>query len=554
MYDLSLSIAAAVCLAGIAARLLGLRRHRLADDGDGRTADPAAVRGGRGLLAWILGDGLLQARTWKTDRFGWWMHTALAWGFVLLLLTHALEDVVVAPLVPDYAPTRNPFRFLRNLFAAMVLAGVALAAGRRLLSRGYRRVSRAGDWLVLALIATAVATGVLVEGAQMVSEPVFDEMVADYLGSEEDADLEAIRAHWADAFGMVFGEGRTAADPEVRAAGEALHRETCATCHSPPQSAFLSYPVSRALAGAADGLNRRRADIALLRIHYLSCFLLLAAAPFTKLFHLLGTPVTLLARRRRQGAEDTPPAPRSLPALALSGCTRCGVCSRHCSVLPSWRVLGLPEILPSEKLAAIGRGALMEPAGGPGLRDLAEGNAVCTRCGRCSDRCPSGIDLQALWQAVGAAGAGCLEGPALAARRSAAEWADRLAAAPPPPEPAPGPLPRYPFLENPRTQLFHCVQCTTCTSVCPVVAAAGDSGLDLDATPQQIMNLVRLGLVDLALGSRMVWDCLTCYQCQENCPQGIAVTDILYELRNEAWGRLGAEDRRQPGGAAEEAS
>jgi heterodisulfide reductase subunit C len=98
------------------------------------------------------------------------------------------------------------------------------------------------------------------------------------------------------------------------------------------------------------------------------------------------------------------------------------------------------------------------------------------------------------------------------------------------------------------------VQCTTCTSVCPVVAAAGDSGLDLDATPQQIMNLVRLGLVDLALGSRMVWDCLTCYQCQENCPQGIAVTDILYELRNEAWGRLGAADRRQPRGAVEEAS
>jgi heterodisulfide reductase subunit C len=52
------------------------------------------------------------------------------------------------------------------------------------------------------------------------------------------------------------------------------------------------------------------------------------------------------------------------------------------------------------------------------------------------------------------------------------------------------------------------------------------------------MNLLRLGLADLALGSRMVWDCATCYPCQEHCPAGIRVTEVLYELRNRGYERL----------------
>ena len=38
----------------------------------------------------------------------------------------------------------------------------------------------------------------------------------------------------------------------------------------------------------------------------------------------------------------------------------------------------------------------------------------------------------------------------------------------------------------------------------------------------------------MAGGARMIWDCLTCYQCQEHCPQNVAVTDLLYQLKNIA--------------------
>jgi len=51
-------------------------------------------------------------------------------------------------------------------------------------------------------------------------------------------------------------------------------------------------------------------------------------------------------------------------------------------------------------------------------------------------------------------------------------------------------------------------------------------------TPQQIMNLLRLGKKQTAAGTRMVWNCLTCYMCQEHCPSEIKVADIIIELRN----------------------
>jgi heterodisulfide reductase subunit C len=50
--------------------------------------------------------------------------------------------------------------------------------------------------------------------------------------------------------------------------------------------------------------------------------------------------------------------------------------------------------------------------------------------------------------------------------------------------------------------------------------------------PHQIMNCLGLGLLTMASGPKMLWDCLTCYQCQEHCPQNVKVTDVLYSLKN----------------------
>ena len=71
-----------------------------------------------------------------------------------------------------------------------------------------------------------------------------------------------------------------------------------------------------------------------------------------------------------------------------------------------------------------------------------------------------------------------------------------------------------------------------------MVANYDNPAENLDLAPHQIMHSLGLGLRDLALDSRMLWDCLTCYQCQENCPQGVQVTDVIYELKQLAYTRL----------------
>ena len=87
-----------------------------------------------------------------------------------------------------------------------------------------------------------------------------------------------------------------------------------------------------------------------------------------------------------------------------------------------------------------------------------------------------------------------------------------------------------------------CFECQTCTNVCPVVSNYPNPKEKLNLLPHQIMHSLGLGLRDQALGAGMVWDCLTCYLCQEACPQGVRVTDIFWELKNRAAGAArGAE-------------
>jgi heterodisulfide reductase subunit C len=70
--------------------------------------------------------------------------------------------------------------------------------------------------------------------------------------------------------------------------------------------------------------------------------------------------------------------------------------------------------------------------------------------------------------------------------------------------------------------------------VCPVVGNYDNPEQTLGLLPHQIMCSLGLGLIEMASGAGMIWDCLTCYKCQENCPQQVEVCDILYRLKNVA--------------------
>ena len=69
------------------------------------------------VLKALLLDVLLQARVFKEDFLRWLAHMLIFYGFMLLLMMHALDSEITELLFTDYYPTVNPFFLLRDLSA-----------------------------------------------------------------------------------------------------------------------------------------------------------------------------------------------------------------------------------------------------------------------------------------------------------------------------------------------------------------------------------------------------------------------------------------------------
>lgn len=497
----------------------------------------------------LIFDVILQTRIIRTDFLRWLMHFLIFSGVTLLLVMHAMEHLVSEKLFSEYYSTIDPFQYLRNVFGAMVITGVAIAIYRRIRHRGPMLTTGHADRIAIMLIAVIIATGYLVESAKIMSERAFNRMLKDYSAASEPGDEDALMAYWSQEYGSVFSGMKVAASPELLARGKELNEQSCASCHSPTKTAFISYPLAKAMRPAAVFLDAVRIDTILYYIHVLACFLCLAYLPFGKLFHLITDPLSIVingmsdARRVKGGSA----MPRR--ALELDACTACGTCSRHCSVAPVFRMMNNRAILPMDKLKAVRRFASGKVPGSDELGMIAEGAFICTSCYRCTEVCPAGINLQDQWDASKE----LLEEQGFPVphqwikRRSASEWSDLACDRDGPGADGDTSRERYYNLTEDSEVFAHCIQCQTCTNVCPVVASRTGQESAVDITPQKIMNLLRLGLDDLAMGSRMVWDCATCYQCQENCPQEIKVTEIIYELKNRAYARYKDIDREGTG-------
>ncbi len=544
-------VSLAVCLAGISYRVFTWFHDRVIHSNAGAAA--TLKRMGRGFIGFfriptggqlpglvriLVGQVLFQVHILKQNPLRWVMHLFICYGFLYLLIFHALDDLVTRTLFSGYEPTLHPFRFLRNLFGLILAAGLGIAVYRRSSVRSLREITGKGDWAALAILGVIVFSGFFLESTRILLPRMFDDMVRAY-ASDDPAEIAGLRAYWAKDFGVAFsGAPTSSVNPNRLDLGRMVHDDSCAFCHDRPDTAVAAWPISRMLQPMAGILNQIQADQILWQIHVLACFTGLALLPFTKFFHILATPVYRLVRAGRGEAADekADAAAETCRILGLDACTHCGVCSRYCSVEPVYRIVGNPDILPSEKLRSLQFTAKKKNPPPGRMMGLAEGSFACTACGRCTDLCPSGIDLQELWTVSRAdlIQTGYLDPYGWARTRSAAEWGSLLEH---PSPAAPGASGHLGLTDRVET-FWACVQCTTCTSVCPVVGASDDPESDLDMTPQQIMNLMRLQMKELALGARMVWNCVTCYQCQEHCPQGVRVADVLYELRNLAGERM----------------
>jgi quinone-modifying oxidoreductase, subunit QmoC len=76
-------------------------------------------------------------------------------------------------------------------------------------------------------------------------------------------------------------------------------------------------------------------------------------------------------------------------------------------------------------------------------------------------------------------------------------------------------------------QLESCIQCGTCSGVCPL-------SIYMDYTPRQVMALTRGDFKREVLESHTIWLCASCYACSVECPREIRITDIMYELKQRA--------------------
>jgi nitrate reductase gamma subunit len=344
-FDVSLYLALVVFAFGMVIRIVSWFRRDVGMGEKGIAASARLAAAVKGLLGAVFSrrifsliksfvvDVLLQLRILrgKEDRIVWIMHILIFTGFTLLLLMHALGSVLTQAVFPDYQSTLNPFLFLRNLFGVLVFVGIVLAFVRRAIVKKDRINTTGMDSFVIGIFFVIMVSGFLLEETKISSHTLYRQMLEDYATVADQEERKALEAFWVVNFGVVSPDLREPVPQELLAKGKDVHEVSCASCHSEPQSAFISYPLSRAMKSIALSLDEAGLPKTLWIIHFMACFVGLAYVPFSKMFHIIATPVSLLVVSA--GAEkEGPAALATRKVIELDGCSHGGTCHLDCPV------------------------------------------------------------------------------------------------------------------------------------------------------------------------------------------------------------------------------
>jgi heterodisulfide reductase subunit C/nitrate reductase gamma subunit len=423
------------------------------------------------LIRVFIMDVLFQIRILKNDKLRWLMHMLIFAGFMFLFFTHALDKIIPTSLFDRYYLKLNPFLLFSG---CMVMSGIAIAAYRRFIVKVPRLKTNAMDHYLIIILAIIMLSGIAMESTKLTSFNHYQKI-------------------WY--------------------------------------------------------------------IHILTCFLGLAYLPFSKMFHLFTTPASLLANAVMDKHSD-PANIMTRQVMELDACTHFGTCSLHCSVAVAFDSIGNENILPSERMIFLKDYITQKNINARGLTAIQQGIYLCTNCDRCTINCPAGINLRDLWFNVREEL--IQRGYSVSLMLTPFSFYRGLKQQELDPAQYDNPLHKAekdltaPFELVNRTEevisltsanrefkqsadlsaragtYSYCFTCENCSTVCPVVGNYENPQKHLDLLPHQIVRSLGFGLKDLAMGSRMLWYCLTCYQCQEHCPQGVKVTDIFYEIKNLA--------------------
>jgi heterodisulfide reductase subunit C/nitrate reductase gamma subunit len=508
------------------------------------------------VLKSIFVDLLFQKRIFDKSSLRWTAHTLIFVGFVLLFFMHALGSTVSDSLFNDYQPTLNPFLFLRNLFGMMVLVGVGIAVFRRISLKPMRMKTYASDWAALGFVGVIILSGMLLEGSKISSFSTYQSMVEEY-GSLDEEEARALEAFWVQENGLVSPNAAKPFDGELIAQGREVNSDSCIDCHASNRAAFASFTMAKISRPLAVVVGDSAAVNIFWYLHILSCLFFLAWLPFSKMFHILAAPVSLIIKSVTGDQLHEPANILNSQMIGLSACTHCGSCSIECSSGMFYETFQNDFILPSEKVQYLKKFAANKERDPAIIKRMQQGLYVCTSCDRCTTVCPSGINLKELFVSsrYSLLGTGDPETTMLSHfsfplalaqnyvddhvkalkkvtdlfKKNFKHLADLT---------SPITLGKSTAVAN--NSYKGCYSCQRCTNICPVVRCYDDPAEALGLLPHQIMFSLGIGNVELAMGSQMIWSCSTCYLCQEHCPNQVELCDIFYSLKNDAINKIEA--------------
>lgn len=574
-FNILLGLAVIVCLAGVLFRLYAWFSQGIRPSGS-TPANALSLGGrigaaGKGLMGVLFSakillvlksicvDLLFQKRIFDKSYLRWVAHTLIFLGFVLLFFMHALDSIVSEALFANYQPTLNPFLFLRNLFGVMVLAGVAIAVYRRLSLKSRRLKTDPSDWTALVFVGVIILSGMLLEGAKISSYTTYQNMVEEYASLDEE-EAEALEAFWVQENGLVSPNASQPFDTELIVRGIEVNGDSCIECHASNRSAFASFAAAKITRPFSAILGDSATVSMFWYLHILACLSFLAWLPFSKMFHILAAPVSLIIKRVTGDQQNEPTNILNSQMIGLSACTHCGTCSLECSASMFYETFNNDFILPSEKVQYLKKFAANKEHDPAIIKRMQEGLYVCTSCDRCTNVCPSGINLKELFisSRYSLLTAGTPETTMLSHfsfplalaqnfvddhlkalkivtdlfKKSFQHLTDLA-----------GPLTIGKPVEAANNTYKSCYSCQRCSNICPVVRSYDNPTEALGMLPHQIIFSLGIGKVDLAMGTQMIWSCSTCYLCQEHCPNQVELCDIFYHLKNGAINKIEAGAR-----------
>lgn len=71
-----------------------------------------------------------------------------------------------------------------------------------------------------------------------------------------------------------------------------------------------------------------------------------------------------------------------------------------------------------------------------------------------------------------------------------------------------------------------CMQCATCTGMCPMTR-------EMDFSPRKVLHMAQFGLMEKLAGINTYWKCASCHACSVKCPRGIDIAKVMEALRQQ---------------------